>query len=92
VFSRNQAKQVLEFIKAADAVIFLENSTLGLNKQGRYSDALSPWINLVKFYVLSPDIQLRGIAPEELSPNIDIIDYAKFVELTQQHEVTKTWS
>jgi len=92
VFTHNQAQQVLKFIKESDAVVFLENSTLSLNKQGCFSDALGPWANQVKFYVLAPDIQLRGIGTQTLASHIDIIDYVEFVGLTQQHEVTKTWS
>jgi len=92
VFTHNQTQQILEFIKEFDAVVFLENSTLSLNKQGHFSDTLTPWVNQVKFYVLTSDIQLRGISRHELSSNIDIIDYAKFVALTQQHVVIKTWS
>lgn len=92
VFTHNQAQQVLEFIKESDAVVFLENSTLSLNKNGLFSKVLTPWVNQVIFYVLASDIQLRGIDSQELPPNINVIDYAEFVELTQQHKVTKTWS
>jgi len=92
VFTHNQAQQVLAFIKESDAVVFLENSTLRLNNKALFSRALTPWVNQVKFYVLAPDIQLRGIDSQALSPHIDIIDYAELVALTQQHEVIKTWS
>ena len=36
-------------------------------------------------------MQIRGIA-EELNNNIQVIDYADFVELTLTHHPTQTWS
>ncbi|MDC9728484.1 MAG: sulfurtransferase complex subunit TusB [Methyloprofundus sp.] len=92
VFSKNHAGQALEFVTDGDAVLYMDSSTLSLLNQSDFSERLRKMADNVSFYALSSDLQLRGIAETELSECISVIDYSRFVELTLEHSVIKTWN
>jgi len=92
VFSKNNAQQALNFVAEGDAILFMESSTLSLLNKSTFAKDLQKEEVKVKFYALASDLQLRGIANDELAEVIDIIDYPEFVALTLEHSVIKTWN
>ncbi len=86
---------VLERIDSGDVVVFLENAVLrALQNSGisGISGTLTQKISSNRFYVLSEDIAVRGIAPDELIKGFEVIDYAGLVELTVNNPVVQSWS
>lgn len=92
VSSNNHAQQALNFTTDGDAILFMESSTLSLLKESNFIKDLQQYAGKVSFYTLISDIQLRGIANDEISEIVKVIDYSEFVGLTIEHNVIKTWN
>lgn len=87
VFQSLFAGPVLERIAGGDDVVFFENALFGLLKGSRQTDGLPD----CDMFVLSDDLNARGIAAEELAPGVTVIDDATLVELTVKNQTIQTW-
>ena len=83
---------ILERIAAGDEVVFLENSVLRLLQKGSLNDSLAQLLLQSRLCVLAEDLEVRGIAMDELVNGIDVIDYAELVDLTVNNPLIQTWS
>jgi tRNA 2-thiouridine synthesizing protein B len=83
---------ILERIDSGDDVVFLENSVLRILKEGILSDILTQLLKRNRLCVLVDDLEIRGIASDELVKGIEVIDYPELVALTVQNPVIQTWS
>jgi tRNA 2-thiouridine synthesizing protein B len=83
---------VLERIDSGDVVVFLENAVLRVLQNSVISDALTRQVGKNRFCVLSDDIAIRGINPNELIEGLEVIDYAGLVELTVNNAVIQSWT
>ena len=45
----------------------------------------------LKFYVLGPDIDARGLGDKPLIDGIEIVDHAGFVDLVVAHDAVNAW-
>jgi tRNA 2-thiouridine synthesizing protein B len=45
----------------------------------------------IKFYVLGPDLEARGLDNSNLTNSIEIVDYKGFVKLVADNEKTQNW-
>ena len=82
---------IIERIGTTDVVIFIENAVLGVLQQGALVEQLLRKMGGNHFYVLTSDIESRGIGVDELIPGIEVLDYCDFVELTIQNSVIQSW-
>lgn len=83
---------IWERIDSEDVVVFLENAVLRILQNSGVRNMLAKRISSSRFYVLSDDIAVRGIAPNELLEGIEIIDYAGLVELTVNNPTIQSWT
>lgn len=86
------AENLLERIAEEDALLFLENSVFNLLKAGKHSATLSELAKHQALYVLTSDLQTRGIAADSLISDVNIIDYQGFVRLTSQYANVCSWT
>ena len=82
---------ILERIDSGDDVVFLENAVLRILKNGLLRDTLTQLLTVSRLYVLSDDIEVRGIMSDELIEDIEVIDYAGLVALTVKNPVIQSW-
>ena len=82
---------ILERIDSGDDVVFLENAVLRILQKGSLSDTLSQLLKQNRLYVLADDIEVRGIAADELVNGIEVIDYSELVRLTVKNPVIQSW-
>jgi len=93
IFQSAIDKALIQRIDNLDEVIFLESALFQLNRQGMFSTALEQMLKgRTRCYVLDVELETRGIKIEELIAGIELIDYAQFVELTENNKVIKTWN
>jgi len=93
IFKSASDKALVQRIDNLDEVIFLESALFQLNKQGVFSKALEKMLKgRTRCYVLDVELETRGITIDELVAGIELIDYAQFVELTENNKVIKTWN
>ena len=83
---------ILERIDSGDDVVFLENAVLRILKNGCLSETLMHLLTQNRLCVLADDIEVRGIAADELVYGIDVIDYSELVRLTVKNPVIQSWS
>lgn len=83
---------ILERIDSGDVVVFLENAVLRILQNSAISDTLTQQLGSNRLCVLSDDLAVRGIAPNELVKGIEVIDYAELVELTVSNPAIQSWS
>lgn len=79
-------------IDPGDTVVFLENAVLRTLKNGRAHKLLSPLLVNNRVYVISDQLEVRGINTSELVPGVTVIDYVGFVELTVMCPVIQSWN
>ena len=92
IFQSPIDKAILERIASGDEVVFLENSVLRTLQKGSLSDALTQLLKQNRLCVLTNDIEVRGIAADELVSGIEVIDYSELVRLTVKNPVIQSWS
>lgn len=84
---------LLQRIDSGDDVVFLENAVFCLNKGGLLSTELIVLLkNNVFLYVLSDELNTRGVGVDELVVGVEVIDYAGLVKLTEKNKLVKSWS
>lgn len=83
---------VLERMALGDVAVFLENAVLRLLQHGQISARLTQQLDSNRLYVLSEDLVVRGITVDQLIKGIEVIDYARLVELTINHPVIQSWA
>ncbi len=79
-------------ISAGDAVLFMGASVTALLALGQHRQALTELSQYAVCYALSSDLQAANVAANELTPNIQVIDYPEFVNLAVAHPLIQTWS
>jgi len=82
---------ILERIDSGDDVVFLENSVLRILQKGYLSGSLTQLLKQSRLYVLANDIEIRGIAANELVNGIEVIDYPELVSLTVKNPLIQSW-
>ncbi|MFU8788173.1 MAG: sulfurtransferase complex subunit TusB [Methylobacter sp.] len=92
VFQSPVETAILERIGTGDVVVFLENAVLRVLKNSTLSAKLTQHLAGHRLCVLSDDITVRGIAADELTQGVEVIDYAGLVELTVQHPLIQSWA
>jgi tRNA 2-thiouridine synthesizing protein B len=92
VFQSPVETAILERIDSGDVVVFLENAVLRVLQNSVISDTLTRQLGRSRFCVLSDDIAIRGISPDELVKGLEMIDYAELVELTVNSPIIQSWT
>ena len=92
IFQSPIESAILERIDSGDIVVFLENAVLRTLQNSAISNTLAQQLGRNRLCVLSDDIAVRGIIPDELVQGIEVIDYAGLVELTVNNPVIQSWS
>ncbi len=93
IFQSPIAHSVLQRIESGDDVVFFENAVFRLNKDTVLSSELKQMLNNnVHLWVLSAELDTRGIQVDELIPGVEVIDFVSVVKLTEKNKVIRTWS
>ncbi|MDF2154681.1 sulfurtransferase complex subunit TusB [Vibrio sp. CAU 1672] len=70
-----------------DALLLIEDAVYAANPQHQSF----PMVKGQAAFVLDSDLLARGIS-HRVSPSCTVVDYAGFVELTEQHRNSLTWN
>ncbi len=90
-FERNALASCLRLAKKGSAVLLLEDGVLAALDRTAHSDKVKAAAGDLKFYALGPDVRARGLDEANIIDNIEIIDYAGFVDLVAAHENLQAW-
>ena len=74
-------------MKGDDELLLIEDAVYAAVKDGKASAILEGR----KVSVLGPDLAARGIAEDKLASDVDVIDYAGFVDLVESNDKVQSW-
>ena len=90
-FEKNTLESCLNHAREGDAVLLIEDGVYGAVNDTKVAESIKAKNGDVRFYVLGPDLDARGIANGGLIEDIKIVQYDGFVDLVAEHDVTQSW-
>ncbi len=90
-FERNTLGSCLRLAKKGSSVLFIEDGVLAALADTAHSEQVKAAAEDLRFYVLGPDLQARGLDGANIIDNIGIVDYEGFVDLVAAHENVQAW-
>ncbi len=84
---------ILNRIDSEDDIVFHENAIFAITKNGVLKNEIQNMLkNNIHFYVLSDELEIRGISIRQLMMGIETIDYFRLVDLTEKNQLIRTWN
>jgi len=74
-----------------DAILLIEDGVYGAAAGTGVADVVAGRTGSIRFYVLGPDLEARGIAATRLLEGVEVVDYAGFVGLAAEHDRAQAW-
>lgn len=90
-FERNTLDSCLRLAKKGSAVLLIEDGVYAALANTEMAEKISARMGELNFYVLGPDVDVRGHSETPLIDGITIIDYSGFVELAADHSAVQSW-
>ena len=90
-FEKNSLESCLRLAKAGSSVLMIEDGIYGAMKGTRLESTVSGATAELKVYVLSEDLEARGMNPNNIIDNVKVVDYAGFVDLTVESDAVNAW-
>ncbi|MFQ5437592.1 MAG: sulfurtransferase complex subunit TusB [Paracoccaceae bacterium] len=90
-FASRNLGSCLKHVRDGDAILMIEDGVYGATGGTAMSAQVEAVARKASVYALGPDLQARGIDAARLCAGVTVTDYAGFVELAAQHDVTNAW-
>jgi len=90
-FEKRTLEQCLSRIGSGDGVLLIEDAVVAAVGGTAVSNAITAAGSQSKLYVLGPDLDARGFADASLLGDVNIVDYAGFVDLVVKHDRVHSW-
>lgn len=90
-YTHNTLTSCLRVCTERDGILLLEDGVFGATTYAPEADQLQ-MLNQrgVRVFALMNDVKARGLE-EKVAPNIEIVDYNAFVQLTLAHRCVQSW-
>ena len=88
---RNTLDTCLRMAKAGSSVLLIEDAAYAALDGAASADAVKARMGDLRFYVLGPDVDARGLAGLTLIDGLNVVDYEGFVDLVAEHDTTQSW-
>lgn len=89
-FNTNSLDSCLSHAKDGSAILLFEDGVYGATKGTQFSSKVEDALKSKKVYALGPDLKARGVQ-DNLVDGVEVIDYAKFVDLTIEFSGVESW-
>jgi tRNA 2-thiouridine synthesizing protein B len=89
-YERNAAASAFAHLNDGDAVLLIEDGVLGARKGGSFAKRIGEAPG-VAIYALKPDLDARGLKPEQVADGVKIVGYDGFVDLAAAHDRVCAW-
>jgi len=90
-FERNNLESCLRLAKKGSAVLLIEDCVVAAMQNTSFAEKVEAASKEFKLFVLGPDLAARGLVEEKVIEGISIVDYAGFVDLTEEHGTVQSW-
>jgi len=78
-------------VKEGASVLLIEDGIYASLKGTSVSPTVESAKKGVKFYVLGPDLDARGMKESNLLEGMSVVDYGGFVDLVAEHDNLQSW-
>ncbi len=90
-YAHNTLTSCLKVCTEHDGILLLEDGVFGATTSAPGADEIQMLSQRgVKVFALMNDIKARGLEGK-LAPNIELVDYNAFVQLTLDHRCVQSW-
>ncbi len=90
-FERNSLESCLRVAEDGAGVLLIEDGVYAAMDNTIVADLIKKRMGNVKFYVLGPDVDARGLGNQSMIDGVESVDYAGFVDLVEKHSATQAW-
>jgi len=90
-FERNSLESCLRVAEDGAGVLLIEDGVYAAMDNTTVADLIKKRMGNVKFYVLGPDVDARGLGNQSMIDGVESVDYAGFVDLVEKHSATQAW-
>ena len=90
-FEKDSLSTCLRYADKGASVLFIEDAVYACTKGTQFEKAIHDNHGNIKFYVLGPDLEARGLDNSNLTTNIERVEYTGFVKLVADNEKTQNW-
>ncbi len=89
-FHTSTLQSALNMAQAGDAVLLIEDGVYAATTGSAVESLVMEAAGKVKFHVLKPDADARGLA-DKLLQSVSPVDYGGFVDLVAEHRTSHSW-
>ncbi len=90
-YERNSLDTCLRLAKADSAVLLIEDAIYATLKSSAITSKMGQALEHHPVYALQPDLQARGVNPDNMIDGISLVDYDGFVKLTIEYDKLQSW-
>ena len=90
-YDRNSLDTCLRLARPDAAILLIEDGVYAVQKNAAASEQVQQALSQHPIYALQPDIQARGLNPDNMIDGISLVDYDGFVKLTTEHDKLQSW-
>ena len=87
-FEKSSLETCLRIAAEGSSVLLIEDGVYAAMNGTSLNGTLVDASNRLKFYVLGPDLEARGLAEENVMECMEVVDYDGFVDLVVSHDAT----
>ena len=90
-FEKDSLTTCLRYAQDGASILFIEDAVYACTKGTEFEKIIQERQDNMKFYVLGPDLEARGLDNSNLTNSIEIVDYKGFVKLVADNEKIQNW-
>ena len=90
-YDRNSLDTCLRLARPDSAILLIEDGVYAVQKNAAAADKLQQAMSQQRIYALEPDLQARGLNPDNMIDGISLVDYDGFVKLTTDYDKLQSW-
>ena len=90
-YDRNSLDTCLRLARPDAPILLIEDAVYAVQKNAAASDQVLQALGQHQIYALQPDIQARGLNPDNMIDGVSLVDYDGFVKLTTEHDKLQSW-
>ena len=81
----------VRYARAGDSILLYEDGVYAARQNSSTAEVLGRVAKGCTLYVLGPDLEARGIAPDQVVAGAKIVDYGEFVDLAAGEGPVQAW-
>lgn len=90
-FEKNSFESCLRFARSGSAILLYEDGIYAALKGTRFESTITEALKNHVIYVLTADLEARGMRVEQVVAGVKPTDYAGFVDLVVENNTVQAW-